>query len=538
MADAVTCSLLPAKMRELQEEWNSSGSIAAFDFGLGLITATNIGTDVEISSGSLETRPDSLALDYQTTWAFGPIETGSIASGSLTASWKAENSYSVATQTGSVLLARENSAGDNWRTPGLLFTYSGSAIEELDLTFDQAGRAVVCAERIDVINNVSQSLVYLFRFVGASFVFSPIATGSTPRVLLDDTVDSSASDVLVFYIRSITSENSPELIFTTGSGISGNLITSLCAGDLIMSLSVYHKSDENITEIGNFSSQAGLGASIGITGTFNIGVSSLGATVVGPDFDGNLLRVFDAGGSLIDSVAFLRDSSSTEVTKDTRIISGNGTPIRSFQLQPGAGDYVGYDQIIIEPTSSCPPVPSGTFSTQQVYMRIQRELFAVENAIPLVEGRFQEKVFFILGQLTGSVGLLDPEDAGLTGFLFGSSSICPNDGLAEGTISGSPCGVLVPNVSQSILSGTLFVNFVSRFGQFLAGTGSDNPNGVPRLFDGNPANEWNPNAVQTVGQQFIVNLQATESIGGFYMDIDSDRIPGTLDVFTAIESGS
>ena len=527
---AVDCSLLPAKMRELKEEWKSSGSIEAFDFGSGIENATNITTDVVTSGGSLETRPDSFALDYQTAWAFGPIETGSIVSGSLTSSWRAENSYSTATQTGSILLSRENDDGSNWRASTVLFSYSGSALQEIDIGFDQAGRAVICADRIEMVNDVSQSLVWLYRFVGSQFEFSPIATGSTPRVLLDDTIDTNANDVIVFYIRSITSENFPELIFTTGSGISGSLTTSLCAGALSMSLSSYHKSDLNLTELGNFSSRRGLLPSLGITGTFNVGVSSVGATVVGPDFDTNRLRVYDVGDSLIDEMDFLKDVSTVEITKDTRIVSGNGTLIKSFRLEPGSGDYVGYDQIIIEPTTSC---EQGTFSTQQVYKRIQRELYLTESVIPLVENIFTEVVSIIFGDFTGTIGSIDPEDAGMDGRLFGTSSGCPQ-GLIEGTISGSPCGIITPNVSQSILSGS----FITPRTVFLAGTGTNNPAGVPNLFDGIPANEWNPNAAQAAGQRFIVNFQATESIGGFYMDIANDWIPGTLDVFSATASGS
>ena len=160
MADAITCSLLPTKMREFKEQWLSSGSIVAFDFGTGLITASNITTDVEIQSGSLDTRPDGLALDYQTSWAFGPIETGSVVSGSVTASWRVRNIYTESTQTGSVFLDRENDAGDNWRTGSLLFIYTGSAIKEIDLTFDQSGRPVVSGDRDVVISgSVTTSLV-------------------------------------------------------------------------------------------------------------------------------------------------------------------------------------------------------------------------------------------------------------------------------------------------------------------------------------------------------------------------------------------
>ena len=515
-------------MRELQREWDSSGSIAAFDFGAGTVTASNISTSVSIFSGSLTTRPDSLALDYQTAWAFGPIETGSIVSGALTSSWRIENSYSIVTQTGSILLSRENDAGTNWRTALELFEYNGSPLEEIDLTFDQAGRPAVCAERKTIINAATHSIVWLHRFVVSAFVFSSIATGSSPRILLDDPIDISESDVLVFYVKSITSENSDGFIFSTGSGITGDPSTSLCGGDLTMSLQPYVVANSAFRERGNFSSLSGVGASIGITGSFNVGVSSVGATIVDPDFDPNTIKVFDSAGALIDTKVFLSDGIPGAETKDTKIISGNGTPIKSFQLDPAPADYVGYDYIIIEPTSSC---NIGTFSTQQVYFRVQRELFATESVVPLVEARFQELLSVIIGSMTASIGTLDPEQASIQGQLFGGNALLPS-GLAEGTISGSPCGVLIPNVSQSSLSASM----ITPRTQFLAGSGSDSVGDVDLMFDGSTATRWEPGGSQANGQKFIINFQATESVGGIYMDIFSDGVPGTFDIATATNS--
>ena len=73
----------------------------------------------------------------------------------------------------------------------------------------------------------------------------------------------------------------------------------------------------------------------------------------------------------------------------------------------------------------------------------------------------------------------------------------------------------------------------------MAGSGTNNAFSFPNMIDGAPSTRWDSGAPDTVGQKFIVNLQATESIGGFYMDhFASNELPGTFDVSSATVSGS
>jgi len=446
MADAVTCSLLPNKMREFAEEWRSSGSIAAFDFGTGIVTASNITTDVEIQSGSLTTRPDSLSLDYQTAWAFGPIETGSVVSGSITSSWRAENSYSVATQTGSIILTRENDAGDNWRPASaslILFSYTGSAIEEIDLAFDQSGRPVVSADRRFIVAGVTESIVWFHRFVTAvnDFQFGPIATGSTARVILDDPIDVTDSDVLLFYRRSFTSEQFSGSVFATGSGVTGDFSSSYCDGDVTLSLNPYNFNNQ-VSELGIFQAVAGNGASPAMTGSFNIGVNTVGATIVDPDFAGSQIVAFDSDGNEIQRKSFAFDGTPRALTKDTQILRkegdfGTGSAfIKTFLLVAAPLDYVAYDVIIFEPSGGCAEDTGSTFSTQQIYYRQQRDNFAIERAVPLNDAQFLETVDFVFGIFSGTFGEVD-----VVGFtdsrMFPTSSF---SGTLGGSWSGSYTG--------------------------------------------------------------------------------------------------
>lgn len=101
--------------------------------------------------------------------------------------------------TGTALAA--NAAFTRWLDDTLLFTFSGAPIVESDSAFEQSGRVVFTAERI--INNQSQIWLYWFDPVLNRFVFQFFAFGRNPRVLLDNPLNTTDSDVLLFYIRSI-----------------------------------------------------------------------------------------------------------------------------------------------------------------------------------------------------------------------------------------------------------------------------------------------------------------------------------------------
>jgi len=448
----VSCSLLPNIMREFQSQWASSGSVAEF----GGITASYY-SDVVLSDTSITARPDALSLDYQTAFAFGPIETGSTASGSVAKAWRIQNVYNDSTFTGSAMLYRENDVGDDWRTGLTLFEYSGSGIEEIDLTFDQSARPVVSANRLEVVSEISESQIWLYRYstgIG-SFVFSEITTGKTPRVMLDAPDDVANSDITLFYVRGITSETHPggwgagSFLAATGSGTSGVLSSSYQEDAITMSLSSYHVSDPVISEVGIFSSQAGLDASIGITGSFNPpGVASLAATIVDPDWAGNTIAAYDYSGSLIGEQSFDYDSAPGFTTKDTQFIfAPSGTFIRTFRLGVAPSDYVGYDAIYFEPSSGT--VSPGPFSSQQVYYRQQRDNYAIEYSVPLTENTFLEFVDWMFGTFSGSLGVI--ETGNLNGELLPTGIV---SGTIVGTWSGSYTGSMLIYNTGSGISGS------------------------------------------------------------------------------------
>ena len=463
----VTCSLLPTKMREFRAEWASSGSIAEFDFGSGPVTASYT-TDVELTDTSLEARPDALSLDYQTGFAFGPIETGSTASGSIDKAWRIQNLYNEGTFTGSVVLSRENDAGDNWRTGSVLFEYSGSTIEEIDLTFDQSARAIVTGDRKFIVASISQSQVWLYRFDAGegAFIFTGIATGSTSRVMLDDPIDTANSDVLVFYVKSVTSEAQfgswgvGQFIAATGSGTSGVFSSSYQDNAITLSLSPYHVSNPAVAELGVFTSKPSTEASLGITGSFNPdGVASIGATIDGPDFAGNSIIAYDSGGIEIGQASFTFLEGF--VNKDTKFVNApSGTFIRTFHLVAADADYVGYDAVYFEPVSGS---VSGTFSSQQVYYRQQRDNYAIETPVPLTEAVFLEWVDWMFGSFTGSIG--GGEERGVLvgelqweGYVSGTiigdwSGSDIGSGSFSGSLTGSASGTILGFASGN-MSGT------------------------------------------------------------------------------------
>lgn len=389
----ITCSLLPIHMRELYEQWKSSGSVSAYDFGTGLITASNIHSDVHFVSASLVNRLDALSMDYSTSFAFGPIETGSVVSGSIFKSWRAMNFYDTASQTGTIYLTRENDTGDNWRSDVPLFSYSGTLIKEVDLTFDQAGRPVVSGDRDVYLGTDTGSLVWLYRFDATfnDFIFTSIATGSNPRIMLDDLIDSSNSDVIAFYIRRIAPEQYVTWVYATGSGVSGSVQSYYGIGnEVTLSLNPYWVS--SAPEIGVFQSNSGTGASTTIIGSFNSGMKKVGAIAVGASVTGNYIVGFDVLGNEVQRKQFNYSPASSVLLKSFQILTASGdfgtgsNLIVSFSLIPGTTDYVAYDAIVFEPTSSI--TSSRNWSINEMFWEQQRDRFLVEQQVPIIEASF------------------------------------------------------------------------------------------------------------------------------------------------------
>lgn len=147
-----------------------------------------------VSGASTTRRPDTVSENYLTAFSLGPIDTADTSQGLLSRVWKVR-----ADSANNVWYAKEN--GANWTSETLLFTYTGSAILEVDLAFEQNGRPVVAAERATGVGGSSEVWIYWFDPLVSGFVFARVNEGRTPRLVLDDPVNQSISDVLLFYVN-------------------------------------------------------------------------------------------------------------------------------------------------------------------------------------------------------------------------------------------------------------------------------------------------------------------------------------------------
>ncbi len=147
------------------------------------------------TNSSKTRRPDALAFDYLTAFCPGPVANGDTSQGVVSFAWRCRvENPTVFDLTGRVYISRENDTGDNWGPEVELFTFTGDRIDELDIAFEQAGRPVVCAERSGHV------WLYWFNTVTSAFEFTDFGVGRTPRVILDNPLNTSDSDVLLFYL--------------------------------------------------------------------------------------------------------------------------------------------------------------------------------------------------------------------------------------------------------------------------------------------------------------------------------------------------
>lgn len=137
---------------------------------------------------NIDRRPDAIILDPLVAYAMGPVALGDPSGGSQNRPWRVR-----ATST-QVLLSRANDANDAWEAETELFSYSGDPIVEIDLAFEQAGRAFVCAERSGEV------WFYWFDPTIPDFSFENFGEGRNPRCLLDNPPDTTNSDIMVFYM--------------------------------------------------------------------------------------------------------------------------------------------------------------------------------------------------------------------------------------------------------------------------------------------------------------------------------------------------
>lgn len=137
-------------------------------------------------------RPDAVSFDYLTAFGLGPRRITDVSAGITERPWR------VRAVGNDILLARASDDGMSWVEESTLFTIEGDPPIELDLAFDQQGRPVVCVERETDGKHV---WLYWFDPTAATFVFTDFGPGWTPRILMDDPIDTTESDIQLFYFR-------------------------------------------------------------------------------------------------------------------------------------------------------------------------------------------------------------------------------------------------------------------------------------------------------------------------------------------------
>lgn len=141
-------------------------------------------------NASLLRRPDAVTFDYLKAYSLGPVAIGDSSEGAYSYVWRVR----VDNSEKKVYVCREN--GASWGTEIELFEFASlGTVTECDLGFEQAGRAVV------VLNIGSELHLYWFDPIAADFVLENLGSGRTGRLILDNPLDTSESDVLLFYVN-------------------------------------------------------------------------------------------------------------------------------------------------------------------------------------------------------------------------------------------------------------------------------------------------------------------------------------------------
>lgn len=151
--------------------------------------------DPILTNVSRTLRPDAICLDYRFTQSLGPVALEDVSQGIISHTWMAR-----VDELNNIWLARRNDADTDWNPESIFFTFAGVAAVELDLAFDQQGRIVFTVERPTGAGGTAEVWLYYFNTVTAVYEFSNFGRGRNPRLLLDDELGSSNSDVLWFYM--------------------------------------------------------------------------------------------------------------------------------------------------------------------------------------------------------------------------------------------------------------------------------------------------------------------------------------------------
>lgn len=151
---------------------------------------------LELEQGlSITRRPDAVSFDYLTAFGLGPRRVQDVSAGMVERPWR------VRAVGNDIYLARTSDDGTSWVDEQLLFSIEGEPPIEIDLAFDQQGRAIVCVERETGTDGEKHIWLYWYDPVQTDFVFTDFGPGWTPRLIIDDPIDTTASDVQLFYFR-------------------------------------------------------------------------------------------------------------------------------------------------------------------------------------------------------------------------------------------------------------------------------------------------------------------------------------------------
>lgn len=149
--------------------------------------------DPVLDNVSITRRPDAVSLDYHTCFTLGPRAVGDPSNGAVDRPWRIR--YDPVSL--GFYATGATDAGDSWGVETLVFTHTGAAFDEVDAAFDQQAHIVVVGQRAGHV------WVYFYDPLGAAYTLVDFGLGRTPRVILDNPIDTSISDVLVFYLDDV-----------------------------------------------------------------------------------------------------------------------------------------------------------------------------------------------------------------------------------------------------------------------------------------------------------------------------------------------
>jgi hypothetical protein len=104
---------------------------------------------------------------------------------------------------------------------------------------------------------------------------------------------------------------------------------------------------------GGFQSDVGTGASNPITITLSAPINWVSIVILDPDFNGNMMRAYDAQGTLVSEVDFPSDGTPGVLTQSSQG-TGGGNIVR-VELIPAPADYVAYDKLQVIPEGCAGP---------------------------------------------------------------------------------------------------------------------------------------------------------------------------------------